>query len=88
MAALPPLSPKDEELLRSSAGDRADGLIADVRTYYETHPDKRFPGWPVALAQFDRNQQRWGKAETPKRKKTTEELAEQVFAELEAEGKL
>lgn len=88
VAALPPLSPKDEELLRSSAGDRADGLIADVRTYYETHLDKRFPGWPVALAQFDRNQQRWGKAETPKRKKTTEELAEQVFAELEAEGKL
>lgn len=64
--ALPPLSPRDEASLRDVAGDRADTLIEDVRTYYLTHPEKTFPGWPLALAQFDRNQRRWGRANEPK----------------------
>ena len=82
LAALPPLSPRDEASLREVAGDRADDLIADVRTYYETHKEKPFPGWPIALAQFDRNQKRWDK---PKRSKpkSIEELAAEVFGEEE-----
>lgn len=80
--ALPDLSLRDEESLRSVAGDRADGLIEDVRAYYTTHPEKPFPGWPIALAQFDRNQKRWDK---PKRSKpkSIEELAAEVFGEEE-----
>ena len=80
--ALPDLSLRDEESLRSVAGDRADGLIEDVRAYYTTHPEKPFPGWPIALAQFDRNQKRWDK---PKRSKpkSIEELAAEVFGEDE-----
>lgn len=82
--ALPDLSLRDEESLRSVAGDRADGLIEDVRAYYTSHPEKAFPGWPIALAQFDRNQRRWNKG-SPKRQKTTEELAAEIFAEMEEE---
>lgn len=82
LAALPPLSRKDEESLREAAGDRADGLIEDVKRYYGTHPEKRFPGWPVALAQFDSNQRRWGAA--PKSKKMSPE--ERAIAAFLAEG--
>lgn len=79
-APLPPLSLKDEGELRQIVGDRADGLIADVRTYYEAHPEKTFPGWPIALAQFDRNQKRWGTAQ-----KKQNNSFEKVFAAFEAD---
>ena len=79
-APLPPLSLKDEGDLRQIVGDRADGLIADVRTYYEAHPEKTFPGWPIALAQFDRNQRRWGTAQ-----KKQNNSFEKVFAAFEAD---
>lgn len=68
--------------MRSVAGDRADGLIEDVRAYYTSHPEKSFPGWPIALAQFDRNQRRWNKA-GPKKAKSLEELAAEAFAGME-----
>ena len=81
-AALPPLSPGDEALLRRSSGDeRADALIGDVRNYYTAHPEKRFPGWPIALAQFDANQKRWGTANKPRQKTDAE-----IIAEMEKEG--
>lgn len=82
LAPLPPLSRKDEDSLREVAGERADGLIEDVRRYYSTHLDKRFPGWPIALAQFDSNQRRWGAA--PKSKKMSPE--ERAIAAFLAEG--
>lgn len=82
LAPLPPLSQKDEDSLREVAGERADGLIEDVRRYYSTHLDKRFPGWPIALAQFDSNQRRWGAA--PKSKKMSPE--ERAIAAFLAEG--
>ena len=81
--ALPDLSLRDEKSLRSVAGDRADGLIEDVRAYYTSHPEKTFPGWPIALAQFDRNQKRWGGGRQPKREKTTEELVAEIFKDME-----
>lgn len=81
-AALPPLSPGDEALLRKNAGDeRADALIGDVRNYYTAHPEKHFPGWPIALAQFDANQKRWGTAGRKKQKSIDE-----IIAEMTAEG--
>ena len=81
-AALPPLSPGDEALLRKTSGDeRADALIGDVRNYYTAHPEKHFPGWPIALAQFDANQKRWGTANKPRQKTDAE-----IIAEMEAEG--
>lgn len=60
-ASLPDLSPEEEEDIRFEFGSRADGLLDDVQMYYEQNPDRRFPGWSAAVAQFDRNQQRWGR---------------------------
>ena len=68
-------------------GDRASALIEDVRRYYEGHQDKEFPGWKLAMAQFNANQTRWNK-KPKKRQKTLEEIAEEAFADLQAEGKL
>ena len=78
LAALPPLAPKDEAELRQIVGERADALIEDVRAYYTTHTG--FPGWPIALAQFDRNQKRWGlaKAQTAK---STADIMKMAFPE-------
>lgn len=71
-----------EEQLRKTYGERADALMADVRNYYEGNTDKEFPGWPIAMAKFSSNQERWGKK--PKKKsKTLEEIAAEVFAEME-----
>lgn len=55
------LSPEEDENLRGIYGSRAENLVEDVRLYYQTHPEKMFPGWPVAMATFDRNQERWGR---------------------------
>ena len=55
----------DDEL-QSLYGEKADALIEDVRTYYTAHPEKPFPGWPAAVAQFERNQKRWGKTSAPR----------------------
>lgn len=80
--SLPSLSPRDEASLRQVAGDRADALIEDVQRYYSTHPDKRFPGWPVALAQFDSNQRRWGRGNA-KPQKSIDEIAAEAFKDME-----
>jgi len=64
--SLASLSAAEGEELRLIYGERADQLIADVDNYYTTHPEKAFPGWGTAVAQFDRNQKRWGRASTPK----------------------
>lgn len=76
--SLPSLSPRDEASLREVAGERADALIEDVRAYYMAHPEKPFPGWPIALAQFDRNQKRWGRG-AAKPQKSFEEIAAEAF---------
>lgn len=60
------LLPGTELELRKKYGERSDALIEDVRTYYTAHPEKPFPGWPIAVAQFERNQARWGKASAPR----------------------
>ena len=65
-ASLPDLSPEEEENIRFEFGERADGLLDDVQLYYEQNPDRHFPGWSAAVAQFDRNQKRWGHASPSK----------------------
>lgn len=73
------------EELRGIYGDRADGLIEDVRRYYSQHLEKEFPGWPEAMAQFNANQLRWGKA--TKKQSSTDRAFEAFKAEIEAEEK-
>ena len=80
--SLPSLSPRDEASLREVTGDRADALIEDVRRYYSTHPEKQFPGWPIALAQFDSNQRRWGRTNA-KPQKSIDEIAAEAFKDME-----
>ena len=60
------LLPGTELELRRKYGEQIDALIEDVRTYYTAHPEKPFPGWPAAVAQFERNQKRWGKTSAPR----------------------
>lgn len=48
-----------EDRLRQIFGDKTEQLVEDVRRYYEAHPDKEFPGWESAVAQFNANQARW-----------------------------
>ena len=60
------LLPGTEVELRRKYGEQSDALIEDVRTYYTAHPEKPFPGWPAAVAQFERNQKRWGKTSAPR----------------------
>ena len=67
------------EELQSLYGERAEALIEDVRRYYEHHTEKEFPGWPIAVAQFNANQKRWSYSR--KREKTTRELAAEIFGE-------
>lgn len=81
LAAVPPLSQESEAELREIYGERADGLIADVQDYYAVHPKKAFPGWPVAMAQFDRNQKRWGS--TNRQIKSFEQIAAEAFSGME-----
>lgn len=64
-----------EAELLSLYGDRTTALIEDVRRYYEGHPDKEFPGWKLAMAQFNANQARWGKR-SKKREMSLEEIFE------------
>ncbi len=63
--------------LESLYGDRASALIEDVRRYYEGHPDKEFPGWPIAVAQFNANQARWERPKKKRRRSVEEILAEE-----------
>ena len=78
------LSPETEAELRDKYGDRADALMEDVRQYYTAHSDKRFPGWKSAMAQFDRNQKRWGRSDVNARgEKSIEEIAAEVFKGME-----
>ena len=62
-----------DELL-SLYGDRADALIEDVERYYKQHPDREFPGWREAMAQFNANQARWGSSKPKKRRRSVEEI--------------
>lgn len=61
------------EELQSLYGDRTEALIEDVRRYYESHPEKEFPGWPIAVAQFNANQKRWGSASKAKKRKESQD---------------
>lgn len=75
-----------DELLQSFSPEALTDLETDVRNYYESNPDKTFPGWVKAIRQFDRNQKRWraGQPGQPrKRTKTTEEIAAELFGEEE-----
>ena len=48
-----------EELAELWGGEKAEALLEEVRTYYQEHPEKDFPGWKEAALQFHANQQRW-----------------------------
>ena len=56
--------------LESLYGEKTESLLEDVQRYYESHPDKEFPGWKLAMAQFNANQTRWGYADRKKQKKS------------------
>lgn len=64
--ARPSLSYEELEKLYEEYGPRADELTADVASWYAAHPERVFPGWSEAVAQFDRNQKRWGHASPSK----------------------
>lgn len=68
------------EELAQIFGDRTDQLIEDVRTYYEGHPEKEFPGWRQAVLQFNSNQQRWARP-----KKAADPMARAIAAFMEEE---
>lgn len=70
------LLPGTELELRRKYGERSDALIEDVRAYYIAHPEKVFLGWPVAVAQFDRNQERWGRVSTSAPRGTLQSMQE------------
>lgn len=70
------LLPGTELELRRKYGERSGALIEDVRAYYMAHPEKAFPGWPVAVAQFDRNQERWGRVSTSAPRGTLQSMQE------------
>lgn len=53
------------EELAQIFGDNTDQLLEDVRMYYESHPEKAFPGWKQAAIQFNANQRRWAKPKKP-----------------------
>lgn len=72
------LSPAEDESLREIYGSRSDRLIEDVRLYYQSHPEKAFPGWPIAMATFDRNQERWGRGSV-NRNQTVDDMVEKAF---------
>lgn len=59
-------------------GSRTEALLADVRRYYEGHPEREFPGWLEAVAIFAANQERWAQPKK-QRKKTIAELAEEAL---------
>ena len=48
-----------EELAQLFGGERTEALLAEVRDYYQEHPEKEFPGWKEAALQFNENQKRW-----------------------------
>lgn len=48
-----------EELAQLFGGERTEALLAEVRAYYQEHPEKEFPGWKEAALQFNANQKRW-----------------------------
>lgn len=79
---LPSLSPEELEDLQFEYGDRTDALIDDVQAYYEQNPGKRFPGWFTAIAQFDRNQRRWGRG-SARPEKSFEQIAAEAFKGME-----
>lgn len=58
-------------------GDRTEALIEDVQRYYKAHPEKDFPGWPIAVAQFNANQARWDRPKKKRRRTVEEILAEE-----------
>lgn len=66
-----------EAELESVYGESSEALKADVRRYYEAHPEKSFPGWPVAMAQFASNQKRWGKS--AKHTSSMDDLLKEAF---------
>lgn len=53
------IAEQEAEELQQLFGEKTEQLLADVRAYYEQHPEKEFPGWREAALQFNRNQQRW-----------------------------
>lgn len=65
-AALPSLSPDEEEKISLEYPEDAERLIEEVRLYYTNHKDKPFPGWLEAVKTFSHNQRRWGKTSAPR----------------------
>lgn len=74
-----------DERLKALFGDKYDALLEDVRRYYGSHPDKEFPGWEQAMAQFNANQARWGRSDK-KKKADSDDWFEGLEEELDKRG--
>ena len=78
------LSLKERQLLDQEFGqDRVDELIDEVNLWAINH-GQIIKNLPAMVRQFAKNQQRWG-GRQPRREKTIEEIAAEVFGEMEEE---
>ena len=78
------LSLKERQLLDQEFGqDRVDELIDEVNLWAINH-GRIIKNLPAMVRQFAKNQQRWG-GRQPRREKTIEETAAEVFGEMEEE---
>lgn len=73
------------ESLKTLFGDKFEALLEDVTRYYKSHPDKDFPGWEQAMAQFNANQVRWGRKDKTK-KADSDDWFEGLEEELDKRG--
>lgn len=73
------------ESLKALFGDKYEALLEDVKRYYGSHPDKEFPGWEQAMAQFNANQVRWGRKDK-KKKADSDDWFEGLEEELDQRG--
>ena len=80
--ALPDLSLKERQLLDQEFGQgRVDELIDEVNLWAINH-GQMIKNLPAMVRQFAKNQQRWG-GRQPRREKTIEEIAAEVFRDME-----
>ena len=81
--ALPDLSLKERQLLDQEFGQgRVDELIDEVNLWAINH-GQIIKNLPAMVRQFAKNQQRWSGGRQPRREKTIEEIAAEVFKDME-----
>lgn len=76
---------QEAEALRLEFGEKYDGLVQDVRDYFEEHPEKRFGGWAKEMRKFARNQSRWNKGGRSRKYSTPMDRALAAYDEEEDE---